>query len=84
MEKKVKKSKSYKAMGYTPVQRLIANLDKCSKNGHSQVVKSPWGTFKMYKSSKRGRFYSVSGSKILHNGGSYKIASIRSRLTQGV
>ena len=71
---------SYKTMGYSLVQKIIGNLDKCSKNGGSNVVRSPWGVFKMYKSNKRGRFYSVSGSTVLHNGGSYKIGSLRVRL----
>jgi hypothetical protein len=34
----------------------------------------------MYKSNKRGRFFSVSKSSVLHNGGSYKIGSLRTRL----
>jgi hypothetical protein len=76
----MKSRKSYKSLGYTLIQKVISNLDKCSKNGQSNVVRSPWGIFRMYNSCKRGRFYSVSGSTILHNGGSYRIGSIRSRL----
>ena len=71
---------SYATMGYTLVRQVIANLDKCSKHGESNVVRSPWGIFKMYKSNKRGRFYSVTGSSVLHNGGSYRIGSLRARL----
>lgn len=66
-------------MGYNLVQKILANLDKCSRNGDSNVVHSPWGTFKMYKSNSRGRFYSVSGSKVLHNGGSYKMSTFRTK-----
>lgn len=62
------------------VRKVIANLDKCSANGDSNVVRSPWGIFKMYESNARGRFYSVSGSTVLHNGGSYRIGSLRARL----
>lgn len=71
--------KSYLSMGYTVAERVLANLDKCSKNGHGKVVKSPWGVFKMYKSGKRGRFYSVSGSEVFHNGGSYRLSTIRNK-----
>ena len=49
----------------------------------SKVCHSPYGTIRMYKSNERGRFYSVSKSTvphILHNGGSYKIGTLRSRL----
>lgn len=71
---------SYKTLGYSLVRKIIANLDKCSRFGDSNVVRSPWGIFHMYKSNARGRFYSVSGSTVLHNGGSYKIGSLRTRL----
>ena len=71
---------SYKTLGYSLVRKILANLDKCSAHGDSNVVRSPWGTFRMYKSNARGRFYSVSGSSVLHNGGSYKIGSLRARL----
>jgi len=71
---------SYISLGYTLVRKILANLDKCSANGDSNTVNSPWGVFRMYKSNKRGRFYSVSGSTVLHNGGSYKIGSLRVRL----
>lgn len=71
---------SYKTLGYSLVRKVIANLDKCSANGDSNVVRSPWGIFKMYKSNARGRFYSISGSTVFHNGGSYKIGSLRTRL----
>jgi hypothetical protein len=72
--------KSYKSLGYNSIQKVVANLDKCSKNSHSKIVNSPWGIFRMYESGEKGRFYSVSGSNILHNGGGYRIGSIRSRL----
>lgn len=71
---------SYITLGYTVARAIIANLDKCSANGHGKVVNSPWGVFRMYKSNKRGRFFSVSKSTVLHNGGSYKIGSLRTRL----
>ena len=71
---------SYKTLGYSLVRKIVANLDKCSRFGGSNVVRSPWGIFWMYKSNSRGRFYSVSGSSVLHNGGSYKIGSLRTRL----
>jgi len=73
---------SYKTMGYNLVRRILANLDKCSKRGESNVVRSPWGIFKMYRSSKRGRFYSVSGSSVLHNGGGYRIGTFRRLLAK--
>ena len=69
----------YSNMGYSVAQKVLANLDKCSKNGHGKVVRSPWGVFKMYKSSKRGRFYSVSGSTCIHNGGSYRLSTLRNK-----
>jgi hypothetical protein len=71
---------SYLTLGYTLARQIIANLDKCSANGHGKKVYSPWGVFTMYKSNKRGRFFSISGSKVFHNGGSYKIGSLRKRL----
>jgi hypothetical protein len=71
---------SYISLGYTLARQIIANLDKASAHGHGSVVHSPWGIFRMYESSARGRFYSVSGSTVLHNGGSYKIGSLRTRL----
>lgn len=71
---------SYKTLGYSLARKILANCDKCSRFGDSNVVRSPWGIFKMYKSNARGRFYSVSGSTVLHNGGSYKIGSLRTRL----
>jgi len=73
---------SYKTLGYSLVRRIIANLDKCSRFGESNVVRSPWGVFRMYKSNARGRFYSVSGSAVIHNGGSYKIGSLKARLAR--
>lgn len=74
---------SYDTNGYSYVRKVIANADKCSANGDSNKVKSIFGTIRMYKSNDRGRFYSVSEStvpEILHNGGSYKIGTLRSRL----
>lgn len=71
---------NYNQAKYTILDKVLANIDKCSANGDSNVVNSPWGIFKMYKSNRRGRFYSVSKSDVLHNGGSYKIGSIRTRL----
>lgn len=68
---------SYKSMKYSVVQKVLGNLDKCSRNGDSKVVRSPWGVFKMYKSCKHRRFYTISGSSVFHNGGSYKIGSLR-------
>ena len=73
---------SYKTLCYNLVQRIIGNLDKCSRNGDSNVVRSPWGIFKMYRSSRRGRFYSVSGSTVLHNGGGYRIGTFRRLLAK--
>lgn len=71
---------SYETMGYSLARQIIANCDKCSKRGESNVVRSPWGKIRMYKSNKRGRFYSITGSSVFHNGGSYKIGSLRARL----
>ena len=70
---------SYADNGYTMIDRVLANCDKCSANGQSNVVNTPWGVIRMYRTSSkgRGRFYSVSGSKVIHNGGSYKIYSLR-------
>ena len=53
---------SYKTLCYNLVQRIIGNLDKCSRNGDSNVVRSPWGIFKMYRSSRRGRFSTTEGA----------------------
>lgn len=75
----IKMRGSYADNGYTMIDKVLANCDKCSANGQSNVVNSPWGIIRMYKTSSkgRGRFYSVSGSKVIHNGGSYKISSLR-------
>lgn len=73
---------SYKTLCYNIVQRILGNLDKCSKNGESNVVRSPWGIFTMYRSSRRGRFYSVRGSSVLHNGGGYRIGTFRRLLAK--
>lgn len=74
---------SYDTNGYSYARKIIANADKCSANSKTDTVKSIFGTIRMYKSNERGRFYSVSKSTIptiLHNGGSYKIGTLRSRL----
>lgn len=71
---------SYKTMGYSLARKVIANCDKMSANGDSKVCHSPWGTFKMYKSNRRGRFYSLSGSTVFTNRGSLKIGTIRKML----
>lgn len=76
---------SYKTMKYTQARRIIANCDKCSSNGDSKVVRSPWGKIKMYdvvtrKNGRRTRLYSISGSDVLHNGGCYTIRSLRDRI----
>lgn len=74
-------NKSYESAGYTMVEKILANLDKCSKHGHSNVVNSPFGIFKMYDSNTRGRFYSLSKSTFWHCGGSLKMSTIRNRFT---
>ena len=74
---------SYKTLKYSVGQKIIANCDKMSVANDSKVCHSPYGIIRMYKSNERGRFYSVSKSTvphILHNGGSYKISTLRSRL----
>ena len=73
---------NYNKSGYSVARRILANCDKASANGDSKTINSPWGVIRMYKSSARGRFYSVSGSthKRLHNGGSYRIGSLRAIL----
>ena len=74
---------SYKTLKYSVGQMIIANCDKMSVANDSKVCHSPYGIIRMYKSNERGRFYSVSKStvpNILHNGGSYKIGTLRSRL----
>ena len=74
---------SYDTLKYSVGQKIIANCDKMSVANDSKVCHSPYGTIRMYKSNERGRFYSVSKSTvphILHNGGSYKIGTLRSRL----
>lgn len=71
---------NYNKSGYSVARRILANCDKCSFNGQSNVVRSPWGVIRMYNSSlRRGRFYSVSGStnKKLPNGGSYRMSTLR-------
>lgn len=75
---------SYKTLCYSLARRIFGNLDKCSKNGQSNVVRSPWGIFKMYRSSRRGRFYSVSKSSFFHNGGGYRIWTFRKLLAKFV
>ena len=74
---------SYKTSDYSYARKILANCDKASIRGDSNTVKSIFGTIRMYKSNERGRFYSVSKSTvphILHNGGSYKIGTLRSRI----
>ena len=74
---------SYINSDYSYARKILANCDKASVRGDSNTVKSIFGTIRMYKSNERGRFYSVSKSTvphILHNGGSYKIGTLRSRL----
>jgi len=71
---------SYKTLGYGMVEKVIANCDKCSARGQSNVVISPWGVFTMYKSNARGRFYSLKGSKFFTNRGSLKIGTIKRML----
>ena len=71
---------SYKTLGYDLAHRIFANIDKCSANGHGKRVRSPWGTFTLYRSGAGGRFFSLSGSAVFHNGGSYRIGSLRTRL----
>lgn len=71
---------SYKTLKYSVGQKIIANCDKMSVANDSKVCHSPYGTFKMYKSNARGRFYSVSGSTIFHNRGSLKIGTIRTMI----
>ena len=74
---------SYINSDYSYARKILANCDKASVRGDSNTVKSIFGTIRMYKSDERGRFYSVSKSTvphILHNGGSYKIGTLRSRL----
>lgn len=73
---------NYKTLGYSLARRILSNCDKCSRFGESNVVKSPWGIFRMYRSTARGRFYSISESKVFHNGGSYRIGSIRRLLSK--
>ena len=71
---------SYNTLNYSVGQKVIANCDKMSVANDSKVCHSPYGTFKMYKSNERGRFYSVSGSTIFHNRGSLKIGTIRAMI----
>ena len=74
---------SYINSDYSYARKILDNCDKASVRGDSNTVKSIFGTIRMYKSNERGRFYSVSKSTvphILHNGGSYKIGTLRSRI----
>lgn len=76
---------SYKTLKYNKARRILANCDKCSANGDSNVVNSPWGKIKMYdvvtrKNGRRTRLYSISGSNVFHNGGCYTIGSLRNKL----
>jgi len=68
---------SYITLGYTLARKILANIDKASPNGHGTVINSPWGTFKLYASTRHGRFFSISKSTVFHNGGSYKFATLR-------
>lgn len=78
--------KSYDVLGYSKARKVLANCDKCSSRAQSNVVNSPWGKIKMYKSVVRGgisrRYFSVSGADglVLTNGGSYRISTLRRKL----
>ena len=72
---------SYITLNYSLARKILANLDKCSLCGESNKVNSPWGVFRMYRSSERGRFYSVSGSSVFHNGGSWKMSTFRNKFS---
>jgi hypothetical protein len=67
-------------VGYgVDVWRLLCNIDHCSTKGNTQVVKSQWGTFKLYKKSEKTghRYFSISNSKVFPNCGSYRIGSLK-------
>ena len=68
---------SYKTLCYSLARMIFANCDKMSKNNESKTCHSPWGVFRMYKSTDKGRFYSLSESRSHHNGGNLRIWTIR-------
>lgn len=84
MSKKYKVAvKTYEILGYSKARKVLANCDKCSVASQSKTVNSPWGKIRMYKSNTRGRFYSVSGADgvVLTNGGSYRLSTLRRKLS---
>lgn len=66
------------------IDRIIAKLDKCSRNRKSNRVYCPFGRITMYKSDEHGRHYAIAGSLILQNCGSCKLSTIRRLLLQFV
>ena len=76
---------TYKELNYHMGERTVANCDKLSLNSKSRRVHSPYGTICICKSRtlKNGtilRQFSVSGSKVLHNGGRYTIGGLRRKI----
>ena len=76
---------SYKTLGYSTARRILANCDKLSLRSRSRKVNSPFGTIcickpRVLKDGTVLRQFSVSGSKVLHNGGGYTIGGLRKRL----
>lgn len=74
----------YTEMGYTEAERALANLDKCSTyRGHGVNVHTEYGTFRLCRerSAKSGRrLFTVKGSRVMRNGGLYRIGTLRKRI----
>ena len=66
---------SYNANKVSAFYRAAANADKASAHGNGNKIHTPFGIIQMYKSNGK-RFYSISGSTEVHNGGNYRIGSI--------
>ena len=72
----------YKATKMTEKEIAIANIDKLSFNKRgSKKTYTPFGIVKLYSNKNGKRWFSVSMSKFLHNGGSYTKTSLRLKIS---
>ena len=76
---------TYKELNYHMGERTIANCNKLSLNSKSRRVHSPYGTIaickpRILKNGTTIRQFSVSGSKVLRNGGGYTIGTLRRQI----
>ena len=69
---------SYIKNNYTEHRKAIANIDKLHY-GHS-VTYTPFGIVRLYDLVDGKRMFSVSNSKVLHNGGGYTKTSLRVKI----